>query len=96
VSSVVLGGVTIAVGAFLAVWELGRLNARWGEPRVSVIASRRKGHWFRWCLLIIALGLLFLAGGVRPGSAWWWSALAVWVAILVWDLVVWLRAPSER
>ncbi len=93
---VVAGAALIAVGGLFGVRELVSLGpARWGEPRVRVIASRRAGFWIRASLLVVVAGLVDLAGAVTSWSAWCWSAVAVWVAILIWDVVVWLRA-TER
>jgi hypothetical protein len=92
VFSVVLGAMIVAVGGFLAVWELARL----GQARARAILSQRRGGWLRSWLLLAAFGLLVLAGGVTPGSGWWWSALAVYAAILVLDIVVWLKVRQRR
>jgi hypothetical protein len=92
---VALGVVLIAVCGFLAVWAAGKLSTRWGEPRLRVIASRRAGHWVRFWLWWAALGLLYLAGGATSWSPWCLPVIALAAAILIWDVVVWLRA-AER
>jgi hypothetical protein len=96
VFSVVLGAVIVTVGVVLMVRSLHRLSLRSGETRAKVIISQRRGGWFRSWLLLAALGLLVLAGGVTPGSGWWWSALTVYAALLVWDVVVWLKVRHRR
>jgi hypothetical protein len=94
--SVWLGGVAIAVGGSLAVWQWVRLGRdRWGEPRARVIALRRRGTGARTGLLLVAYGLIVLSGRWAPWPAWWWSVVAIWSAILIWDMVIWLRV-SER
>jgi hypothetical protein len=91
-----LGTVAIAVGGSLAAWQMTRLGRdRWGEPRVRVIALRRRGTGVRWGLLLVVYGLFILAGRVTPWSGWYWSALVVLATILIWDTVIWLRA-TER
>jgi hypothetical protein len=94
--SVWLGAVAIAVGALVAAWQTRRLGRdRWGEPRVRVIARRRKGAGVRFGLLLVVYGLSILAARWTPWSGWYWSAVTVWFAILIWDLVVSIRA-TER
>jgi hypothetical protein len=91
-----LGAVAIAVGGSLAAWQTIKLGRdRWGEPRVRVIALRRRGTGVRSGLMLVVYGLFILAGRVAPWSGWYWSVLVVWAAVLAWDTVIWLRA-SER
>jgi hypothetical protein len=95
-TSIWLGAATIAIGGSLAVWQWVRLGRdRWGEPRVRVIALRRAGRGVRFWLLPVAYGLTVLAGRWTPWSGWYWSALVLWAAILIWDTVIWATAKER-
>jgi hypothetical protein len=94
ITSAWLGVACLATGGSLAVWQWARLD-RWSEPRVRVIALRRAGHGVRFWLMPVALGASILAGRWAPWSAWWWTAAVAWGAVIVWDVVVSLRA-TER
>jgi hypothetical protein len=85
----------LAGGALLATWQWVRLGGdRWGEPRVRVVALRRAGSDVRWGLLLAAWGLAVLTARLTTWtSAWWWAVVSVWAALVIWNIVAWIRSP---
>jgi hypothetical protein len=88
----------LALGTLTITWSWVRLGrqARWGEPRLRVVATRRAGSDVRWGLVLVVCGLFILAGWASHWSPWCLLLGAAWAALVAWNAVAWIRAPAER